>query len=134
MSEEETPIVFFDGVCGLCNTSVDFFMRADRRGKLRFAPLQGETAEQMLNEADREDLKSLVSHSAQNSFRRSAGVVRILWQIGGIWKLAGTLLWLIPLPLRDLGYNLVAASRYKLFGQKSTCRMPTPAERGRILT
>ncbi len=131
---KEGPIVFFDGVCGLCDTSVDFFMRKDRSGILRFAPLQGETAARLLPESDRENLNSMVYFENGERFRKSAAVVRILRQLGGIWALLGSLLWVIPRPLRDLGYSLVAAVRYRVFGKKSACRVPTSEERGRLLT
>ncbi len=130
---ESGPIVFFDGVCGLCNSSVDFFMRHDRTGRLRFAPLQGATAAECLAAADRENLSSLVFFHEGRSMRKSSGVVQILKQLGGAWKLLAGLLWIIPKPLRDLGYTCVATFRYQMFGKKETCRMPTPEERGRLL-
>ncbi len=126
------PIVFFDGVCGLCNHTVDFVLKHDRNAVFRFAPLQGELAAQQLTRQDTESLASIVYSGPSGTFRRSAAVVRILWGLGSIWKFCGTLLWLIPLPLRDLGYKMVAVSRYRLFGKKETCRMPTPEERSRF--
>ena len=109
-------------------------MRKDRSGILRFAPLQGETAARLLPESDRENLNSMVYFENGERFRKSAAVVRILRQLGGIWALLGSLLWVIPRPLRDLGYSLVAAVRYRVFGKKSACRVPTSEERGRLLT
>lgn len=126
-------VIFFDGVCGLCNRSVDFVMRQDRRGVFHVTPLQGETAGQLLEPADRERLGSLVVWIDGQAYRRSAGVVRILWRLGPVWKLLGGLLWLIPLPLRDLGYRVIASNRYRLFGKKETCRLPTEPERARFL-
>ena len=128
-----TPIVFFDGVCGLCNSSVDFVLRHDHHGRLKFAPLQGETAARLLPAADRENLGSLVLWDDGRMFRRSSAVIRILWRLGPAWRVLGWLIWLIPLPLRNGGYRLVAASRYRLFGKKETCRLPSPEERGRFL-
>ena len=127
------PIVFFDGVCGLCNSSVDFVLRHDRDGRLRFAALQGATAEQLLPPPDRQSLGSLVLWDEGHLYRRSTAVVRILWKLGSFWKVPASLLWLVPAPLRNLGYRVVAALRYRLFGKKSACRMPTPAERSRFL-
>lgn len=129
----EVPVLFFDGVCGLCNRFVDFILRHDRRGALRLAPLQGETAESMLVPDERESLASVVLCVGNRSYRRSAAVVRVLWRLGPFWKAAGGLLWLVPLPLRDLGYRLVAGNRYRIFGKKETCRLPTPEERNRLL-
>jgi predicted DCC family thiol-disulfide oxidoreductase YuxK len=129
----EPPIVFFDGVCGLCNRVVDFILRHDRSGELRLSPLQGETAAQLLSTADREQLATFVLWDNGRMFRRSAAAVRVCWRLGSVWKVLGILLWCIPLPLRDLGYKLVAANRYRLFGKKETCRLPSPEERARFL-
>ena len=129
----EHPILFFDGVCGLCNWAVDFIMSRDAAGKFRFAPLQGETAHRMLSSADVDQLNSMVLVTDEGTFRRSAAAVRILWRLGTCWKLCGWLLWLVPGPLRDVGYRWVATLRYRLFGKRESCRLPTPEERGRIL-
>jgi predicted DCC family thiol-disulfide oxidoreductase YuxK len=131
--KEETPIVFFDGVCGLCNSSVDFVLRHDRQGRLKFSPLQGETAERLLSSEDRENLGSLVLWDGGRMFRRSSAVVRILWRLGPLWRLLGGVLWVIPLPLRNAAYRVVAGSRYRWFGKKETCRLPSPEERERFL-
>lgn len=134
MQAPRRAIVFFDGVCGLCNTTVDFLFRHDRHGRLACAPLQGETAARDLTSKRRENLKTLVLLTEdRRQYVRSAAVVRILWRLGGIWRLAALLLWVIPLPLRDIGYRLVAASRYQVFGQRETCRLPTPEDADRLL-
>ena len=129
----EHPILFFDGLCGLCNTSVDFVMKRDTRDVFRYAPLQGETAAGHLSEKDREDLDSVVLKTPEGLYRHSSAVVRILWKLPGIWPVLGTLLWLIPAPLRNLGYRIVAKNRYRFFGKKESCRLPTPEEIGRLL-
>jgi predicted DCC family thiol-disulfide oxidoreductase YuxK len=126
-------ILFFDGVCGLCNNAVDFILEHDRQGRFLFAPLQGRTAGTSLARTDVEDLNSMVLVTPEGTWRKSAAAVRILWRLGIGWRVLGCLLWLIPRPLRDTGYSMVAARRYRLFGQRETCRMPTPEERDRIL-
>jgi predicted DCC family thiol-disulfide oxidoreductase YuxK len=131
--DADGPIVFFDGVCGLCNRTVDFLLKRDTRGVFRFAPLQGETAQRLLTAADVESLNSLVFFDGTNLYRRSAGTVRIFWRLGGLWKVPAALLWLVPLPIRNAGYRAIAAYRYRWFGKKETCRMPTPEERERFL-
>lgn len=123
------PILFFDGVCGLCNHTIDFLVRRDRRRLFRYAPLQGETAKRLLDPAAIRDLKTFVYLSDKGEYRRSAAIVRMLWKLGGIWKLAAVALWIIPLPIRDLGYRCISASRYRLFGKKEVCRIPAPDER-----
>jgi predicted DCC family thiol-disulfide oxidoreductase YuxK len=139
-ADRPTNIVFFDGVCGLCNRFVDFVLSRDRRGSIRFAPLQGETAKKVVSDewqvaSDGTSMARTVVwfDDAGREFVRSAAVVRVLWSLGGLWWWIGWLLWLIPLPLRDLGYRIVAASRYRLFGKTESCRLPTPAERTRFL-
>jgi predicted DCC family thiol-disulfide oxidoreductase YuxK len=129
----QRPVVFFDGVCGFCNSWVDFLLSRDPDGQLMFAPLQGVTAEQLLTARHRAELSSLVFWTPQGCYRQTAAVVRILWTLGGLWALWGSLLWLVPLPLRDLGYVLVARNRYRLGGKKDACRIPSRAERTRFL-
>ncbi len=129
----EQPVVFFDGVCGMCNHTVDFLLARDRRQELLFAPLQGTTASERLEAADVEALSSIVFLVDGKSYRHSSAITRILWRLGGFWRVVAALLWLVPWPLRDLGYKMTAAVRYRLFGKKETCRMPTPAEHARFL-
>lgn len=128
-----SSIVFFDGVCGFCNHTVNFLMARDTGRRLQFAPLQGTTATDRLPSKIRTDLNTLVFLRGENVYVRSAAVVRILNTIGGVWTIAAGLLWLIPLPLRDLGYRICARLRYRLFGKLEACRLPTAEERGLIL-
>ena len=128
----ERPIIFFDGHCGLCSGFVNFAMRRDDNQRLTFAPLQGATAEQKLPADDR-NVDSVIFFESGRVQKRSAAVVAALKTIGGVWSLVAAVLWLIPGPLRDLGYRIVAANRFRFFGRSDTCRMPTPQERGRIL-
>ena len=141
-ADRPTNVVFFDGVCGLCNRFVDFVLSRDRREAIRFAPLQSQTANR-LNLTKRFAMQSNSETPVFDTvvwldgtgamFVRSAAVVRVLWQLGGIWSLLGTLLWLIPQPLRDLGYRLISANRFRMFGRKETCRLPSVSERRRFL-
>ena len=126
-------ILFFDGVCGLCNWAIDFVLKRDPHGKFQFAPLQGETARALLTAKDVEDLNTMVLLVGGRTYRNSSAAVRVLWQLGSGWQLLGTALWLIPLPIRNLGYTLIASNRYRMFGKKETCRLPTPHERLRFL-
>lgn len=130
--DAQKPILFFDGVCGLCNRFVDFVLRHDRRGVFLLAPLQGKTAERFLNRKDREDLDSVVLLLNGRPRYRSSAALRVIARLGGFWSLFGLFL-LIPPPLRDWVYGLVARNRYRMFGKFETCRLPTPEERGRLL-
>lgn len=132
-SASREAIVFFDGICGFCNQSVNFLMARDTHRTLKFAPLQGETARERLPENLWQDVNTLVFHRDGATYVRSAAVVRILLTIGGVWSVAGMMLWLIPLPLRDLGYRVVARLRYRIFGKRDACRLPTAEDRGAML-
>ncbi len=127
------PVVFFDGVCGLCDLSVKSLLKMDHQGKLRFAPLQGETAKLLLEPHDIQELKSLVICDSQGVARYSTAVVRILWHLGGIWRFVSWNLWLIPRPIRNWGYRVVATRRYQWFGKTEACRLPQPGETDRFL-
>lgn len=126
-------ILFFDGVCGLCNKAVDFVLVRDIAQQIKFAPLQGDTARQLLTPDDVANLNTMVLWVRGRSYRKTAAAVRILWRLSPAWQVLGTLLWLIPLPLRNLGYSLIARNRYRLFGKKESCRLPTVEERLRFL-
>ena len=130
---DDKSIIFFDGVCGLCNRFVDSLLKRDTQAVFLFAPLQGETAQTLLSKNDTETLDSIVFWERGKTFRRSTAVMRVLRKLSGIWACLGWGLWIIPKPLRDLGYKLVAVNRYRLFGKKETCRLPTPEERSRFL-
>lgn len=124
--------MFFDGVCGLCSGFVDFAMKRDPRGRLKFAPLQGETAAAMLN-LEQRNLDTVVLKTEDGVFTRSSAVIQLFWILGGFWPFVGSLIWLVPKPMRNVGYRFVAASRYRVFGKKESCRLPTPEEAGRVL-
>lgn len=126
-------VVYFDGICGFCNGTVNFLLKHDPQGKLTYAPLQGETARERLDPAEVTDLNTLIVTINDRKYHRSAAVVRILWQLGGIWNVLGSILWVIPQPIRDAGYRLVAKFRYRIFGKHESCRLPSPEERDRFL-
>ena len=131
--EVERPIVFFDGVCGLCAHSVDFVIRHDRQQQFLFAPLQGETARARLQQLSDTSLSSMVLLDRTREYRRSDAAWRVLVLLGGVWRIVGYGLRMIPRPLRNWGYSIIARNRYRWFGRKEACRLPTPAERGRFL-
>lgn len=132
-SPSKTPVLFFDGVCGLCNRFVDLALSRDRSGTLLFAPLQGRTARDVLGPESGEQLETVVLADDRGVHRRSSAVVRVLWRLGGWRRAAAALLWVIPRPIRDMGYRCVVRNRYRWFGRKEACRMPTPEERDRFL-
>lgn len=128
----DKPIIFFDGVCGLCSEVVDFIMKIDPEGTHLFSPLQGRSAEGLLTREEREDLDSLVLFQNGQKLKKSRAVFQIFKNLGGKWGLIASLSFL-PVSLTDAAYSVVAKYRYSLFGKKDTCRLPTPSERQRFL-
>jgi predicted DCC family thiol-disulfide oxidoreductase YuxK len=132
-STVKSPVVFFDGVCGLCNRFVDFLFAVDTRGIFKVSPLQGELAKKMLGpRAAGPEFRSIILKDSEGLHEGSTAVLRILSQLGGIWRVLGWLR-LIPRPLRDFVYFTIARNRYRWFGKKETCRMPTSKELSRFL-
>lgn len=127
------PMVFFDGVCNLCNGTVNFLIDHDPRRRLRYAPLQGRTfAELRASHPDLPELGSIVLLDEKGLHFKSRAVLRTLRVLGGVWRVAVVLL-VIPRPLRDLAYDWVAKHRYRWFGKADSCRTPTPELRDRFL-
>jgi predicted DCC family thiol-disulfide oxidoreductase YuxK len=127
-----SQIIFFDGVCVLCNGFVDFVLSRDSERIFKFAPLQGETAKRTLPEHFTKDMSTVVLWSQGQIFQRSDAALMILVQLGGIYSLA-RIFWILPQALRDLCYRLVASQRYHWFGKKDSCRLPTQEERAMFL-
>jgi predicted DCC family thiol-disulfide oxidoreductase YuxK len=133
MEVTDHPVLFFDGVCNLCNSSIDFVVRRDKKRRYRFAPLQGSTAAHAIpGLVETGDFDSFVLAEGGKIYTRSTAVLRVMAGLGGIWSAAKVLLF-IPAPLRDAVYRLIAKNRYRWFGRKDTCRLPTPEEKALFL-
>ena len=129
---EEPSILFFDGYCGLCDGFVSFVLREDLSGVVRLGALQGPEAARRLPEALTRDVGTVAYLEGARVWTRSDAVLRVLYRIGGLWRLS-IILWCVPRRLRDAAYSLVASNRYRWFGRKASCRMPTPSERARFV-
>jgi predicted DCC family thiol-disulfide oxidoreductase YuxK len=144
------PIILYDGVCGLCNRLNQFVLRRDSDAILRFASLQSLFATRILTRhgANPQDLDTVYvvvnhdltkhdlakeTHADERLLPRSDAIIFVLKKLGGIWKLLGLFLQLIPRPLRDATYRLVARNRYRIFGRSETCMLPSPEHRNRFL-
>lgn len=133
MSQLTKQIVFFDGVCSFCNSSVDFLVKIDRHQRLQFASLQGETAKELLNAEQLKTFNSIIFYRNGNCYTSSKAIIAIGNSLGGGWKWLAIMASVIPTKWRDALYNWIARNRYKWFGQRETCRMPSPEEADRIL-
>jgi predicted DCC family thiol-disulfide oxidoreductase YuxK len=132
--EDGGAVVLFDGVCNLCNGSVQFIIRHDPAGRFRFASLQSEAGQALLRRhgLDPEDLFSVILVEDGRAHSRSDAALRIAAGLSGGWRAAGALR-VVPRPLRDLVYGWVARNRYRWFGRQDACMIPTPELRGRFL-
>ena len=136
------PVLFFDGECGLCNRLVRLLLRLDRGGRLRYAPLQGPTAQGYLRAhgLPTADFDTIVfvpewQRRAQPEYRvRTAGVIGALRAVGGIVAtFLAAVLWIFPAPVRDAGYRVVGHWRYRVFGPWRPRPLPRPAWAARFL-
>lgn len=127
-------VVYFDGVCNLCNRLVDFVIRHDRKRRYyRFASLQGETASQRLPPAlIGPNPETIVVEQGDELRFRSDAILAILSGLGGPWRIFGVLR-VFPRALRDWVYNWVARKRFSWFGRRDTCRVATAEERSLFL-
>jgi len=131
-------LVLFDGVCAFCNGAVDWLLRHDPEGRLRFAPLQGETAARLRARhpeipAEVDTLVAIETVGGRERVSlRSEAVFRACAAIADAPRWVR---WLerVPRPLVDLAYRLFARMRYRAFGRLDACRVPRPGERSRIL-
>ena len=124
--------MFFDGVCNFCNSTVNWLMAANKRRNLRFASLQGKTAEKVLPVSDRVDLASIVYYRKGRVYRKSAAALWVFRDVA--WYGFMTFpFFLIPVGMRDRVYDWVASNRYRWFGKRDTCRVPRLDEKARFL-
>ena len=137
MSPAETPVLLYDGACGLCASSVQFILRHERRHELRFAPLQGALAADVRQRHPRlEGLDSMVwvepAPGGSRVFVRSSAALRAALYMGGPWRLLGRLGLLVPKRLRDGVYDFIARHRHRMFGD-DVCFLPPPDVRQRFV-
>ena len=134
------PIILYDGVCGLCNRLVQFLLKHDKQGRLRFASLQSDFAAKVLQRhgIDPKDLDTLhvienYEQPGERVLQRSDAVLRASRELGGFWSVSAATATVIPRALRDVVYRFVARNRYRVFGKYDTCMLPEPNQRSRFL-
>jgi predicted DCC family thiol-disulfide oxidoreductase YuxK len=136
---EGRALLLYDGVCALCNGVVQFLIERDKLDRFRFAPLESSLGREVLARFDIHSFPDGVMlltdalTPAEHLYRRSDAVAAALQQLGGMWRLVGKALRLLPRPLRDWGYGIIARFRYRLFGRYDTCPIPPPEQRERLL-
>lgn len=128
------PIVLFDGICNFCDASVQFIIKNDPKGKIRYASLQSDIGQKLLKEHKvPTDVDSMILIEGCNAYYKSTAALRIARYLKGPWKLAYAFL-IIPAPIRNFAYDFIARNRYKWFGKKESCMLPSADVRRRFLT
>ncbi len=128
------PIIVFDGVCVLCSANAQFMLKHDRKGHFRLAAMQGEVGSALMQRAgiDPDDPESFVVFDGGRVLMNSDAVIHIWSSLGWPWKMAA-IGRIIPRPLRDAAYRLVARNRYRIFGKREKCWVPDREQASRVL-
>ncbi|MBA2664380.1 MAG: thiol-disulfide oxidoreductase DCC family protein [Bradymonadaceae bacterium] len=131
---EPASIILFDGVCNLCNGTVQFIIKRDPSMHFGFASLQSEAGRALVvhHGLDPDELDSVVLIEDGRAYTRSTAALRIVRRLPGAWPLLYVLV-LVPRPLRNMIYNLIAKNRYNWFGRQLSCMLPTAENRRRFL-
>jgi predicted DCC family thiol-disulfide oxidoreductase YuxK len=134
------PIILYDGVCGLCNRLVQFLLKHDKQGRLRFAALQSDFADKVLTRhgIDAKDLDTVqvvenYDQPNERVLQKSDAILRAGRELGGFWGASSTVARVVPRALRDLVYRFVATNRYRVFGKYDSCMLPDANQRSRFL-
>ena len=134
MNMKNKKIILFDGVCNLCNSSVQFVIDRDPNNRFMFASLQSDFGQEVLRKyhLNTTDFDSIILLDQQKIYEKSSAALRIAKELKFPWSLLAIFL-ILPQFLRDIGYNYVAKNRYKWFGKQESCWMPTPELRSKFL-
>ncbi|MFS0644468.1 thiol-disulfide oxidoreductase DCC family protein [Siminovitchia sp. 179-K 8D1 HS] len=128
------PIVLFDGECNFCDASVQFIIKNDPKGNIHFASLQSDIGQKLLKAQNvPSHVDSMIVIEEDKVYYKSAAVLRIGRYLNAPWKWLYPLI-MIPSPIRNPFYDLIAKNRYKWFGKKESCMLPPPEVRARFLS
>lgn len=132
--DQKTDIILFDGVCNLCNSSVNFIIDHDPHGNFQFAALQSNYGQEKLKELgfNTSDFDSIVLLSNGKVFKKSSAALRIAKKLSGLWPLLYIFI-IVPPFIRHAVYDIISRNRYKWWGKRDSCRMPTPELKKRFV-
>ncbi len=134
--EKNKKIILFDGICNLCNSSVQFVIKRDKKDIFRFASLQSEPGQKLLAERgiDPEKTDSIVLIEPDVAYyTKSQAAIEIASELGGGWSFLRVFEYILPVTLRDLLYDFIARNRYKWYGKKDQCMIPGPGLKAKFL-
>ncbi len=132
---DHTAIVLFDGVCNFCNSSVNFIIRHDKKAHFKFAPIQSQIGKVLCEkfEIDLKKIDSIILIENDQFYFKSSAILRITKKLNGVYPLLFGFI-IIPRFVRDAVYDLIARNRYKWFGKKESCMIPTPDVKERFIS
>lgn len=133
--ENDKKIILFDGVCNLCNSSVQFVIKRDKKDRFRYAALQSDIGKQLVQERniDSRQVDSIILiEPGVAYYTKSDAALEIAKDLGGFWSLLVVFQW-VPTSIRNAVYDFVARNRYKWFGKKEACMVPTPELKAKFL-
>ena len=130
----DKPVILFDGICNLCSNSVLFILRRDKKNQFLFGSLQGKTGQEYLAKFNlpADTFNSFMLVEDDTLYTRSTAALRMVKHLVGGWSLLYAFI-IIPQFIRDAVYNIIAKNRYKWFGKKEVCWVPTPALKQKFL-
>jgi predicted DCC family thiol-disulfide oxidoreductase YuxK len=131
---QQHDIVLFDGVCNLCNGAILFIIKRDKKDRFRFAPLESDIGKKLLDQhgIDPNKIDSIVLISGDTAFAKAGAALRISRHLSGLWPLLYSLI-IIPKFIANIVYDFIARNRYKWFGKKESCMIPTPELKSKFL-
>jgi predicted DCC family thiol-disulfide oxidoreductase YuxK len=134
MNDIRNPVILFDGVCNLCSSTVQFIIKRDKKNRFLFASLQSEFGESLLRRFNLSttNFKSFLLYKEGKLYTKSTGALMVVRHLSGAWGLLYSLI-LVPRFLRNAVYDFVAGNRYKWFGKKEACWVPSPALKAKFL-
>jgi len=127
-------IVYFDGVCYLCNSLVNFLIRIDKLKKIKFSPIQSNFAQKELNKAevDPAQLNSIIVQKGSGLYIKSEAIIAIIKELSWVWRIF-LIIKIFPKKFADKIYDYIAKNRLKWFGKKNACMIPSPEIRSRFI-
>jgi predicted DCC family thiol-disulfide oxidoreductase YuxK len=133
-TNDQNSIILFDGVCNLCNSSVKFILKRDKKKQFIFASLQSDAAENILlhHKYKKNGLNSIILIHRDKLYEKSSAVLNIFRVLGMPWRLF-SVFYILPLSWRDFLYDFIAQNRYKWFGKKDSCIMMLPKHKNRFI-
>lgn len=131
---QQHPVILFDGVCNFCNSSVQFVIKRDPKQQFRFASLQSEFGQQVLSQHQlpQNDFNSFILLQEGNIYTKSTAALKVAKQLSGLWPMLYGFI-IIPPFIRNAVYSFIAQNRYRWFGKREACMLPSPQQRNLFL-